>query len=112
MLTFKMARKRKMLTQKELSELVGVSTGTISKIETGKGISRIGDILDIGANLNIITKGGSWYSYNDTKIGQGRDNAKTYLLENPDVANEIEMKIRAKVAGDSSLIETEVSDDE
>lgn len=78
----------------------------------GKGISRIGDILDIGANLNIITKGGSWYSYNDTKIGQGRDNAKTYLLENPDVANEIEMKIRAKVAGDSSLIETEVSDDE
>ena len=78
----------------------------------GKGISRIGDILDIGANLNIITKGGSWYSYNDTKIGQGRDNAKTYLLENPNVANEIEMKIRAKVAGDSSLIETEVSDDE
>ena len=78
----------------------------------GKGISRIGDILDIGANLNIITKGGSWYSYNDTKIGQGRDNAKTYLMENPDIANEIEMKIRAKVAGDSSLIETEVSDDE
>ena len=78
----------------------------------GKGISRIGDILDIGASLDIITKGGSWYSYNDTKIGQGRDNAKTYLIENPDVANEIEMKIRAKVAGDSSLIETEISDDE
>ena len=78
----------------------------------GKGISRIGDILDIGANLNIITKGGSWYSYNDAKIGQGRDNAKTYLMENPEIANEIEMKIRAKVAGDSSLIETEVSDDE
>jgi len=78
----------------------------------GKGISRIGDILDIGANLNIITKGGSWYSYNDSKIGQGRDNAKTYLMENPEIANEIEMKIRAKVAGDSSLIETEVSDDE
>ena len=78
----------------------------------GKGISRIGDILDIGANLDIITKGGSWYSYNDTKIGQGRDNAKTYLMENPEIAEEIEMKIRAKVAGDNSLIETELSDDE
>ena len=78
----------------------------------GKGISRIGDILDIGANLDIITKGGSWYSYNDTKIGQGRDNAKTYLMENPDIADEIEMKIRAKVAGDNSLIETEIGDDE
>ncbi len=78
----------------------------------GKGISRIGDILDIGANLDIITKGGSWYSYNDTKIGQGRDNAKTYLLENPEIAEEIEMKIRTKVAGDSNLIETEISDDE
>ncbi len=78
----------------------------------GKGISRIGDILDIGANLDIVTKGGSWYSYNDTKIGQGRDNAKNYLLENPEIANEIEMKIRAKVAGDSSLIETEIGDDE
>ncbi len=78
----------------------------------GKGISRIGDILDIGANLDIVTKGGSWYSYNDTKIGQGRDNAKNYLLENPEIANEIEMKIRAKVAGDSSLIETEIGGDE
>ena len=46
----------------------------------GKGISREGDILDIGASLDIITKGGSWYSYGDTKIGQGRDNAKTYLV--------------------------------
>ena len=78
----------------------------------GKGISRIGDILDIGTSLDIISKGGSWYSYNDTKIGQGRDNAKTYLEENPDIANEIEMKIRAKVAGDNSLIETEIGDDE
>lgn len=78
----------------------------------GKGISRIGDILDIGANLDIVTKGGSWYSYNDTKIGQGRDNAKNYLLENPEIAKEIEMKIRAKVAGDNSLIETEISDNE
>jgi len=78
----------------------------------GKGISRIGDILDIGANLDIITKGGSWYSYNDTKIGQGRDNAKNYLMENPEIAQEIEAKIRAKVAGDNSLIETEISDDE
>ena len=78
----------------------------------GKGISRMGDILDIGAKLDIITKGGSWYSYNGTKIGQGRDNAKNYLSEHPEIANEVDEKIREKVAGDSTLIDTEVSDDE
>lgn len=77
----------------------------------GKGISREGDILDIGAKLDIITKGGSWYSYGDTKIGQGRDNAKNYLIENPDVAAEVESKIRAKAMQDNSVLETEISDD-
>ena len=76
----------------------------------GKGISRVGDILDIGTNLNIITKGGSWYSYNDTKIGQGRDNAKQFLVDNPDIAKEVEDKISREVMADSKLIETEISD--
>jgi len=78
----------------------------------GKGISRVGDILDIGANLDIVTKGGSWYSYKDAKIGQGRDNAKQYLIDNPEIAQEIEEQIRSKVMADSNLIETEISDDE
>lgn len=78
----------------------------------GKGISRIGDILDIGASLDIITKGGSWYSYKDTKIGQGRDNAKKYLADNPEIAKEVEDQIRAKVMEDDSVIKTEISDDD
>ena len=76
----------------------------------GKGISREGDILDIGASLDIITKGGSWYSYGDTKIGQGRDNAKTYLIENPEVAKEIETKIREKISGDEDFLKPVASD--
>ncbi len=77
----------------------------------GKGISREGDILDIAAKLDIVNKGGSWYSYGDTKIGQGRDNAKNYLVENPEIALEIENKIRAKVIDDDSVIESEISND-
>ena len=76
----------------------------------GKGISREGDILDIGASLDIITKGGSWYSYGDTKIGQGRDNAKTYLVENPEVAKEIETKIREKISGEEDFLKPVASD--
>lgn len=60
----------------------------------GLGISHVGEIVDLGANLDIIQKGGAWYSYGDARIGQGRENAKQYLTENPDVALEIENKIR------------------
>ena len=60
----------------------------------GQGISKEGSVLDVGANLDIIKKSGSWYSYNDQKIGQGRENAKQFLKENPDAAAEIEAKIR------------------
>ncbi|RVU54163.1 recombinase RecA [Anaerosphaera multitolerans] len=60
----------------------------------GKGISKEGNLVDIGAQTNIINKSGSWYSYEDHKLGQGRENAKTYLIENPDIAREIELKIR------------------
>ena len=62
----------------------------------GIGISREGDILDLAANDNIVNKSGAWYAYNGNKIGQGRENAKQYLKENPDIMKEIEDKVRAK----------------
>ena len=60
----------------------------------GKGISKEGDILDLATNENIVIKSGAWYAYEGTKIGQGRENAKTYLKENPAVFEEIEKKVR------------------
>ncbi|ROR22356.1 recombination protein RecA [Mobilisporobacter senegalensis] len=62
----------------------------------GQGISREGDVLDLAANEGIIVKSGAWYAYNDAKIGQGRENAKLYLKENPDIFNEVEKKVREK----------------
>ena len=59
-----------------------------------EGISRTGDIIDIAANLGIIEKSGSWLTYGDEKIGQGRENAKTFLKENPKLLHELEKKIR------------------
>lgn len=61
----------------------------------GKGISREGDILDLASAINIVNKSGAWYAYNGDKIGQGRENAKVYLTEHPDIMNEIEEKVRA-----------------
>lgn len=63
----------------------------------GKGISRSGEILDIAAQLEIIKKAGAWYNYKDERIGQGREKAKTYLEENPEVMAEIEEAVRTKV---------------
>jgi recombination protein RecA len=60
----------------------------------GEGISKEGNILDVAVNLDIINKSGSWYSYNDQRIGQGRENAKQFLRENKDIAIEIENRIR------------------
>ncbi|MFW5676237.1 MAG: recombinase RecA [Acetivibrio ethanolgignens] len=60
----------------------------------GEGISREGDILDLAANTGIIVKSGAWYAYNDSKIGQGRENAKQYLKEKPEVFAEVERKVR------------------
>jgi len=59
----------------------------------GKGISKVGEVIDIGVDYEIIKKAGSWYSYDDTKLGQGRDAVKTLLLENPDLMDELEEKI-------------------
>ena len=60
----------------------------------GEGISKEGEIVDIGAELDIIQKSGSWYSYNNDRIGQGRENVKQFLRENPAISNEISEKIR------------------
>ena len=73
----------------------------------GKGISKESDILDLAVNLGIIQKSGAWFAYNETKIGQGRENAKVFLKENPQAAAEIEQKIRAHygLAEDTVLTE-------
>ena len=68
----------------------------------GQGISREGDILDNAANLNIVNKSGAWYAYEGEKIGQGRENAKTFLKEHPEICQEIETKVRAHYAGEEN----------
>ncbi len=60
----------------------------------GEGISKMGEIIDMGVEYNIITKSGSWYSYGDTKLGQGRDAVKKLLLDNPELAEELETKVK------------------
>lgn len=60
----------------------------------GEGISKIGEMIDIGSNVDVIKKSGSWYSYKDTKLGQGRENVKNFLKENPELMNEIEQSVR------------------
>ena len=66
----------------------------------GEGISKVGEIIDLGVDFNIIKKAGSWFSYGDTKLGQGRDAVKQLLLDNPELADEIEAKIRVEVTGE------------
>ena len=71
----------------------------------GEGISKVGDILDLAAENNIISKSGAWYAYEGNKIGQGRENAKNYLKENPAVCDEVEKRVR-------TLFDLEVASDE
>jgi len=59
----------------------------------GTGISREGDLVDLGVECDIVEKSGSWFSYGEERIGQGRENAKTYLVEHPETAAEIEAKV-------------------
>ncbi|MBR3133649.1 MAG: recombinase RecA [Clostridia bacterium] len=75
----------------------------------GKGISKEGNVLDLAVNLDIIEKSGAWFSYNGSKIGQGRENAKIYLKENPKMMDEVEKKIRDNInkAFEQALDETE-----
>ncbi len=60
----------------------------------GSGISKIGELIDLGVNFNVLTKSGAWFYYGEIRIGQGRENSKQYLFDNPEIANEIEAKLR------------------
>ena len=66
----------------------------------GQGISKSGEILDIGVEFEIIKKAGSWFSYNGEKLGQGRDSVKTLIEDNPELAEELENKIKAVINGE------------
>lgn len=71
----------------------------------GEGISKVGEIIDIGVEKGIIKKAGSWFSYDDTKLGQGRDAVKTLFAENPDLAEEIENKIKQALSAENASSE-------
>jgi recombination protein RecA len=68
----------------------------------GEGISLTGEIIDLGVEHQIIKKSGSWFSYEDTKLGQGRDAVKQVLLDNPELQEELQAKIKAKLEGTQS----------
>ncbi len=76
----------------------------------GEGISKVGEILDMGVEKGIVNKSGSWYSYNDSKLGQGRDAVKEVLKDNPELAEEIEAKIVALIKGEPVTGEVSVDD--
>jgi len=76
----------------------------------GEGISKTGELVDYGVKLDIIDKSGAWFSYKANKIGQGRENAKVYLKENPEIAAEIEEEIRAQI-GDTSIMMSGIEDE-
>jgi recombination protein RecA len=62
----------------------------------GQGVSKVGEILDLGVKAGLVEKSGAWFSYDSVRIGQGRENAKVYLQENPDVAQRLENAIRGR----------------
>jgi recombination protein RecA len=70
----------------------------------GEGISKVGEIIDLGSELNVIQKAGSWFSYEGNKLGQGRDAVRELLLDNPEMMEEIEMKIRAKIKPSTDVL--------
>ncbi len=65
----------------------------------GEGISKAGEIIDLGVEYNIIKKSGSWFSYGETRLGQGRDAVKNLILDNPEMMEELEVKIKDAVTG-------------
>ena len=80
----------------------------------GEGISKMGELLDLGVKGDVIEKSGSWYSYNSERIGQGRENARQFLLDNPDISGEIEKKVRANAGliADEMLTGPDAEEDE
>jgi recombination protein RecA len=74
----------------------------------GEGISKAGEVLDLGVDLNVIDKSGSWFSYNGNRLGQGRDAVKDLIKDNPELMDELEMKIKEKIKGnDNALLDKE-----
>ena len=71
----------------------------------GEGISKVGEIIDLGVELNILKKSGSWFSYGETRLGQGRDSIKTLLLDNPELADELEEKIKSQIVSPNLKLE-------
>ncbi len=80
----------------------------------GEGVSKTGELLDLGVRANVVEKAGSWFSYNSERIGQGRENAKQFLKDNPDMAGEIERKIRenAGLVAEEMLVGEQADDDD
>ena len=75
----------------------------------GQGISKTGELIDLGVKADLVEKAGSWYSYNGTQIGQGKESARRFLKENPDVAGEIENKLREQSGIIDNLADAEVA---
>lgn len=72
----------------------------------GEGISKVGEIIDLGVELNILKKSGSWFSYGETRLGQGRDSIKSILLDNPELCEELETKIKhALTSGTKTVLQ-------
>jgi recombination protein RecA len=71
----------------------------------GEGISKVGEIIDLGVELNILKKSGSWFSYGETRLGQGRDSIKTLLLDNLELADELEAKIKEAIVSPNLKLE-------
>lgn len=78
----------------------------------GEGISYVGDVLDLAADINVINKSGAWYAYEGNKIGQGRENAKQYLKDNPDVCAEVASKVRAHFGLDGAVTAAAADEEE
>lgn len=78
----------------------------------GEGISRLGEIIDMGVDNDIVDKAGAWYSYNGDRIGQGKENSRTYLKEHPEVADEIEATLRAKLLPSTDEVNQDVDEPE
>jgi recombination protein RecA len=77
----------------------------------GQGVSKVGEILDLGVKAGLVEKSGAWFSYDSVRIGQGRENAKQYLKDNPEMANRIESAIRGKTEAVAEALMTDPSDD-
>ncbi|MCX8489902.1 MAG: DNA recombination/repair protein RecA, partial [Cyclobacteriaceae bacterium] len=69
----------------------------------GRGISKSGEIIDLGVELNVIQKSGSWFSYNGSKLGQGRDSVKQLIEDNPEMMDELEKKIKEKISAGADV---------